>query len=157
ADIQNLQSEIAREIAEKLRLRLEGDERRRLTRRFTDNGEAFQLYLKAMHSPRPGGPGGGSERIDYLKRAVANDPGFARAYVALADTYFLLGETRAWPADKALGMQKDAIQKALALDEGLGEAHLQLARTALLEFDLGAADREFQRALELNTNGAHVA
>src|SRR5262249_29863314 len=53
ADIQNLQSEIAREIAEKLRLRLEGDERRRLTRRFTDNGEAFQLYLKAMHS-RPG-------------------------------------------------------------------------------------------------------
>jgi tetratricopeptide (TPR) repeat protein len=77
--------------------------------------------------------------------------------VALADTYFQLGETRSWPSDKALQLQKDATQKALALDDSLGDAHLELARTALLQFDLATADREFKRALELNSNPAHVA
>lgn len=158
ADVQNLQGEIAREIADKLRLRLQADERTRLTRRFTDSGEAFQLYLKAMHNPWNGlRPGENDARLDLLRQAVAKDPGFARAYVALADSYFHLGETRAWPGEKALHMQKEAVQKALALDDSLGEAHLQLARSSLLEFDLAAAERDFQRALELNTNSVHIA
>jgi tetratricopeptide (TPR) repeat protein len=73
----------------------------------------------------------------------------------MAALYSRLGESRWWPVDKALRLQKEATQKALALDPSLGDAHLLSAKRLLLEFNLPAAEREFQRAIALNSNVAH--
>ena len=161
ADLQSLQGDIAQEIADKLRLRLKGDQQTRLTKRYTENSEAYQLYLKAMYSPWnfvvPRWINTHPNRIDYLQQAIAIDPGFARAYAALAASYYALGNLHYWPAKKAFQLQKEAASKALELDDGLGEAHFQLALVFWeLDWDWPGADREFKRAIDLNTISAHA-
>jgi serine/threonine-protein kinase len=154
-DIQRLQADIAGEITDKLRLRLAGEERKRVTRRYTQSSEAFQLYLKAMHLPS--GPFGLEERVKLLEQATAKDPGFARAYVQLAYWYRLLGGTLVWPATKSLQKSREAVTRALELDPDFGEAHVELAANLWWkDWDWAGADREFRRALELNATSAHM-
>jgi TolB-like protein/DNA-binding winged helix-turn-helix (wHTH) protein len=159
AELQSLQGDMAREIAEKLRLKLAGEESQRLTRRYTANSEAYQLYLKAIYST-PGIPlywlKGIQNRVDHLQQAIAKDPSFARAYVELAKSYHVGVMARFWPAPKELEKQKDAARRALELDDGLGEAHVALANALWLEWDWAGADREFKRGTELNASSAHM-
>jgi eukaryotic-like serine/threonine-protein kinase len=153
--IQSLQTDIAGEIADKLRLRLAGEERKQVTKPSTENSEAFHLYLKAMYAPDTHSET--EKRIDLLKQAIAKDPGFAQAYVALGKFYRMLHEAQVWPAAASLQKSREAIIRALDLDPGLGEAHVELAISLWSqEWDWAGAEREFQRALELNAGIAHA-
>ncbi len=153
AAIQSLQTDIAGEIADKLRLRLAGEERKRLTRTSTESSEAFHLYLKAVYAPNI--PSETAKRIDLLEQAIAKDPGFAQAHVQLGKFYRLLHDHQAPAA--ILQKSRDAITRALDLDPGLGEAHVELAINLWSQdWDWAGAEREFQRALKLNAGIAHA-
>src|SRR5439155_17961521 len=87
ADVFALQDELSKEISERLRLRLTDDEKQRLTKRYTDNAEAYQLYLKGLFYWNKRSPDGLQKSIEYFNRAVEVDPAYALAYAGLADAY----------------------------------------------------------------------
>jgi TolB-like protein/DNA-binding winged helix-turn-helix (wHTH) protein len=151
ADLQNVQAEIASEIASKLRLRLSEDDQKRLTKRFTENPEAYDLYLKSAHAKNS------SEFASYLRQAIAKDPNFALAYVGLAQYYYGQGQIRELAVADAFEKQRLAAVKALEIDDNLGEAHVFLALALLnLRWDWPGAEKEFKRGIELNANQSHA-
>jgi eukaryotic-like serine/threonine-protein kinase len=151
-NIFTLQEEIAKEISAQLRLRLGGKAKKRLVKRYTENAEAYQLYLKGRYYAS-------SKRteewirkgIEHFQRAIDLDPNYALAYAGMADAYsFLASSTGGWTPREAYPKARAAALKALELDESLGEAHCALGFYHLLyDWDLAAAEREFLRAIEL--------
>jgi serine/threonine-protein kinase len=161
SDPQNLQNQISRDVTEKLRLKLTDDQQKRLVKRYTVNSEAYQLYLKGIHTAplrnHMDSMNAVLERIEYLHQAVLRDQAFAAAYVALAESYYALGASRYSPGRVVFEKQRQAAKTALQLDDGLGEAHLQLALALWnLDWDWSGADKEFKRAIDLNTDSAHA-
>jgi len=155
ADIFVLQEEIAREISEKLRLQLTGDERKRLTKRATGNKEAYQLYLKGRYWSEKSTPEGFNKAIEYFQQAIAKDPSYALAYSGLADCYTWLPALAFLPPKEAYPKAREAALKALEIDDTLAEAHTSLALVkAHHEWDWSGAEREFQRAIALNPDYA---
>src|SRR5262249_50399220 len=123
ADILTVQEDISREISEKLRLRLTGEEKVRLAKRPTENIEAYQLYLKGRYYWNKRTEEGFHRAIEYFSQATEKDPGYALAHAGLADSYILLGEYHLLPAKEAYAKARQAATKALELDDTLGEAH----------------------------------
>jgi serine/threonine-protein kinase len=157
SDIFALQEEISNEISEKLRLKLTGEEQRRLTKRYTENTEAYQLYLKGRYYWNKRTIEGFKKAIEYFNQAIEEDPSYALAYAGLADCYALLGsdEYGALPAREAMPKAQAAAAKALQIDEEMAEAHVSLAYAKLLyDWDWANAKREYKRAIELNPNYA---
>jgi serine/threonine protein kinase len=155
ADIFALQEEIAREISDRLRLQLTGDEKKRLTNRATGNKEAYQDYLKGRYWSEKGTPEGFNKAIEYFQQAIAKDPSYALAYSGLADCYTWLPAFAFLPPKEAYPKAREATLKALQLDDTLAEAHISLALVkAHHDWDWSGADREFQRAIALNPDYA---
>ena len=154
ADIFVVQEEIAREISEKLRLQLTGEEKKRLAKRVTRNKEAYQLYLKASYFAAKWSPESLSKAIEYSRQAIEQDPTCAHAYAVMAWSYITLGNYGFLPPGEAFPKARAAALQALALDEGLSQAHTALAVTRLNGWDWPGAERECQRALELNPDDA---
>jgi len=151
SDLLTVQGEISREILEKLRLRFAGEQRQRLAKRYTENTEAYQAYLKGRYYWNKRTNDGLRKSIEYFQQAIDLDPGYALAYAGLASSYVLgafpLPPKEKMPKAKAAGM------KALEIDDTLAEAHTALARARYLyDRDWLEADREFKRAIELNPN-----
>jgi len=155
-DIQTVQEDIARTIAEKLRLQLTGGKDRQITKRATQNPEAYELYLTGLFYYRKPGIEGIKKSLDYFSQAVALDPAFALAWVEIARVHRFFAGNGLRDPKEALASAKAATLKALALDETLAEAHLALAATKKDEWDWVGAEREFKRALELNPNLAEA-
>jgi len=154
-DIFAVESEIAKTIAETLQAKLTGPEQRAIAARPTENAEAHQLYLKGRFFWNKRTGNDLRKSIDYFQQAIAADPNYALAYAGVADAYvFLPGYTAGAPRDcypKAMAEAK----KALELDNTLAEAHTTLALALwYYGFDFAQANREFQRAIELNPNYA---
>jgi serine/threonine protein kinase/tetratricopeptide (TPR) repeat protein len=151
ADILALQEDIATEIFEKLRVRLTGEEKKRVTKRFTEDAEAYQLYLKGRYYWNQGTISGFKKAIEYLQQAIGKDPKYALAYAGLADSYLFLGSY--WV--EALSEAKAAALKAIELDPTLAEAHVALGHIRLwLDWDRPAAETEFKRGIEINPGSA---
>ena len=87
SDLLALQEQIANEISEKLLLRLSGDEQKRLTKRYTDNAEAYQFYLKGRYYFDKRTTEGVRQSIGYFQEAIRKDPNYAIAYAGLANSY----------------------------------------------------------------------
>jgi eukaryotic-like serine/threonine-protein kinase len=155
-DIFALQEEIASEISEKLRFKLTGEDRRRLAKRYTENTEAYHLYLKGRYCVNKRTFERLKKAIEYFRRAIDLDPNYALAYAGMADAYGLLGSaTGGHPPRQSYPKAKAAALKALEIDETLGEAHSALGFFRLLfDWDWAGAEREFKRAIELNPNYA---
>jgi TolB-like protein/Flp pilus assembly protein TadD len=154
-DIFAVESEIAKTIADTLQAKLSGAEQHAIAARPTVNTEAHQLYLKGRFFWNKRTGNDLKKSIDYFQQAIATDPNYALAYAGLADAYvFLPGYNAGTPQDcypKAMA----AAKKALELDDTLAEAHTTLALAIwYFDFDSSQANREFQRALELNPNYA---
>jgi TolB-like protein/Tfp pilus assembly protein PilF len=155
ADTQAVQGEIAKEISEKLRLRLTGEQKQRLVRAQTASSEAYQLYLQGRYHWNKRTEEGFKKSIEYFNQAIAKDPGYALAYAGLADSYWQIG-------DKGLAAPKDTFPKArafaakaLEMDAGLAEPHATLgAIKNKYDRDWAGAEQEFKRAIELNPNCA---
>ena len=151
ADVFALQDELSKEISERLRLRLTDDEKQRLTKRYTDNPEAYQLYLKGLYYFNKRSPDGLQKAIDHLNRAVDADPAYALAYAGLADSYSGMSFFNIVPPSAAMPKAKAAAAKALEIDSSLAEAHISLAYASFTyDWDWAAATRHFDRALALN-------
>jgi serine/threonine-protein kinase len=155
ADILAVQDEIAREITDKLRLRLSGEDKKRLSKRYTENTEAYQAYLAGRYHWNKRTEEGLKKAIEYFEQARERDPGYALAYAGLADCYALLGDYGFLPPRDAYPKAKAAAEKALELDDTLAEAHTSLAFAKVqYDWDWPGAEREFQKALALNPNYA---
>jgi DNA-binding winged helix-turn-helix (wHTH) protein/TolB-like protein/Tfp pilus assembly protein PilF len=124
-----------------------------LTKRYTENSEAHQLYLKGRYFWNKRTVEGLKKGIGYFSEAVEKDPSYAMAYVGLADSYGLLSDYGGLAPKEAYTQARRAAMRALELDEGLAEAHaaLGLIKTSY-DWDWPGAEREYRRALELNPN-----
>ena len=154
-DIFAVESEIAKNIADKLQARLTGSEVKAIAARRTENAEAYQLYLKGRFFWNKRTAKDFNTALTYFQQAIDKDPGFAQAYAGLADTYVLLSGFAAASPKESLPKAKAAALKALEFDSTLGEAHTSLAQAvSAYDFDFERADREFRRGIELNPNYA---
>jgi serine/threonine protein kinase/tetratricopeptide (TPR) repeat protein len=152
ADLLAVKSDIAREVSQRLRSQLSGEEQQKLTRGSTQNPEAYQLYLKGNYYTSKFTNEGFRKGVDYFNQAIAMDPNYALAYSGLAFNYNNAGDWMT-PPREAAPKAKDAARRALAIDDTLANAHLSLATTAhWYEWDWATAEREFKRAIELNPN-----
>ena len=153
-DILAVQQDIATNIAEKSRLRLTREEQKRLTKRYTENTEAYQLYLKGRYFLSKRTEEGIQKGIEYFQQAVALDPNYAFAFAGLADSYMALGgDTGFLSPQEFLPRVKAAAIKAMEIDETVAEAHTSLGVYRMYyEWDWLEAEREYKRAIELNPN-----
>lgn len=155
SDIFELQEEIAKEILEKLRLKLRVGEIKRLTKRHTENTEAYHLYLKGLFYWNKRTPDGLYVAIGYFQEAITIDPSYALAYAGLAHCYILLTPIASRPSEETYPKAKSAAMKALKINETLAEAYIPLAYIKFLhDWDWAGAETEYKRAIELNPNYA---
>lgn len=152
-DVFEVQDAIAQKVAAALALRLSEEEKKRLTKRYTENTEAYQLYLKGRFSWNKYTDEGFRKSIEYFKEAVEKDPSYALAYSGLADSYSLLGEMGLVPPHEVFPQGRGYAEKALALDETLAPAHVSLGIVKLFyDWDFAGAEKDLRRAKELNPN-----
>ncbi|HYM61566.1 MAG TPA: protein kinase [Thermoanaerobaculia bacterium] len=154
-DLMSLQEEMSREIADKLRLKLTGAERKRLRKRTTESGEAYQLYLKGRYHWNKRTEESLNKGIQFFRQAIESDPSFASAYAGLADSFITLGTNIPLPPAEAMPKAKAAATKALEIEDGLAEAWVSLAAVRWwYEWDWSGAEEAYRRAIELNPNYA---
>ena len=148
-----LQNQVARAIAEEIRIEVTPQEQAALKSAKKIEPEAYEAYLKGRYLWNRRTGDGLKKAVEYFNQAIAKDPNYAAAYSGLADTYALLGDWQyaVMPAKEAMPRALAAARKALQLDDSLGEAHASLAFCLEgFDWDFAAADREFRRAVELN-------
>jgi tetratricopeptide (TPR) repeat protein len=151
----DIRDDIARQITGNLQAELSPQELQRIQTRPTENFDAYQAYLLGKQRMARRTTGALVEAIDYFQKAVDLDPEFALAYVGLADSYYLHMLYASLPRDEAYSKMKSAADKALALDDQLGEAYATLGVFENMKNDDAvASEAAFERALELNPNYA---
>jgi serine/threonine-protein kinase len=151
SDILSLQSEVARAIAQEIRIKLTPQERSRLSLNPTVDPEAYEAYLKGRHFWNKFNKEGLKKAIEYFDEAVEKDPEYAPGYLGLAASFCIAGEAGLRPR-QTFPFAREAAVKALELDECLAEAHTTLAIVRhLYEWDWAAAEAGFVRALQLNS------
>jgi serine/threonine protein kinase/tetratricopeptide (TPR) repeat protein len=150
ADLLAVQSDIAREVSQRLRSQVSAADRQKLAKGSTDNPEAYQLYLKGKYYTNKFTKDGFLKGIDYFDQAIAKDPNYELAYSGLAYNYINQDDWFIRP-NEAAPKAREAAKRALAIDESDSDAHLSLAiETHWYEWDWAAAEREFKRAIGLN-------
>ena len=155
SDIIALPEEIARDTAQKLRLRLSGSEQKQLTKNYATNSEAYRLYLQGRYYWNQRTAEGLQQGIEYFNQGISKDPNYAPAYTGLADCYALLNVYNVLPATEVNQKALAAATRALELDESLAEAHTSLAFVRYRYFwDWEEAEQHFKRAIELKSDYA---
>jgi Tfp pilus assembly protein PilF len=150
----NTQREIAAEITNKLQLKLSGAGEQKLTKKYTDNNDAYQLYLKGQYYWGKRTEENLNKAIEQFKAATDKDPNYALAYAGLADCYSVLPFWKSVPSDEVLPQAKAYATRAIAIDDSIGEAHISLAFAEHLLWNWPKAETEYKRGLELNPNYA---
>jgi serine/threonine protein kinase/tetratricopeptide (TPR) repeat protein len=151
ADIFDVQEEIAKVIFDKLRVKLSPTEEKKVTKRYTDNAEAYQLYLKGVFSWNKWSEDGLRKAQDFFRLAIEKDPTYAPAYAGLADSYAAPTYAGLVPPREGFAKAKETIQKALALDEAYPYAtFVDGVIKFFYDWDLKAAEAAFRRATELD-------
>jgi serine/threonine protein kinase/tetratricopeptide (TPR) repeat protein len=153
-DIFAIEEEIAREISDKLRLKLSPKEKKQLAKRHTENTEAYQLYMKGRYHWNKRTAAEIEKGVEHFRQAVEADPSYALAYAGLADSYVVLIHYSDLDGARLRARAKSAALRAVALDDSLAEAHTSLAAVGEDEWGLAGAEREFKRAIKLNPNYA---
>jgi eukaryotic-like serine/threonine-protein kinase len=156
-DLVSLQSEIARDVSNKLRVKLMSVDKQNLVKNYTENAEAYQLYLKGKFLQRKVTPQDSHKAIEYFQQAIILDPNYALAYVGLADAY---SDWNDLPPREFMPKTRELTLKALSLDDQLPDAHVLLGDILFqYDYDFVGAEHEFKIAVELNPNDsdAHQA
>ncbi len=150
SDLVSLQSEIAKTVSDKLRLKLSATEQERVSKTSTTNPEAQQLYLKGRFHWNKRNTDDFQKAREYFQQAIANDPNYALAYAGLADTLVLLPNTGNFRPSEYMPLAKQSVQNALEIDPNLAEAHASLGHILTYDYDLKGAERELKKAIELD-------
>jgi TolB-like protein/Flp pilus assembly protein TadD len=154
-DLLATQRQIATAITQKLQLNLAGSEAKGITKRYTDNNEAYQLYLKGRYHFAKRTRDDILKAIDYFQQAIKLDPNFALAYARIAEAYNQMPAYPYLSPKEGFPQAKAAARRALEIDQTLAEAHTALANSlAVYDWNWAEAEREFKRALELDPNSA---
>ncbi len=152
SDVLEVQQNIASEITEKLKMRLTGEERQRLNKNYTDNVEAYQLYLKCRYHWNRATGDELNRSLQFCHQAVEKDPNYVPAYFGMADAYAFMAWIGYSPVEY-MEKAKPPLAKALSLDSSFAQAHyLHGVISLYFDYDLPSAEREFKRAVELNPN-----
>ena len=155
ADVFAVQEEIAHSVVDRLKVSLAEFPRQPLIRRHTHNARAYHAYLKGRFYWTRRFHGGLIAALDHFNKAIEEDAGYALAYAGLADAYSLIGIYAVQRPRSAFAQAAVAVERALALDADLSEAHASLALIKLAnDWDLPEAAREFTRALQLDPGQA---
>jgi len=152
SDVLAIKQAIAREVTEKLRLRLSGEEQQKLAKRDTRNAEAYQFYLRGRYYWNKRTAEGVRKAIGEFQQAIDRDPNYALGYVGLADCYSLLEYYAGVPASETLPKARAAADRALQIDDSLAEAHTSSAFIYEMLWRWAEAEAEFKRAISLNPN-----
>lgn len=152
SDVLEVKQAIAREVTEKLRLKLSGEEQQRLVKRDTTNAEAYEFYLRGRYYWNKRTVDGIRKAMGQFQQAIDKDPNYALGYVGLADCYLLLGDYAGVPSNETLPKARVAVDRALQLDDSLCEAHTSLASIYQRLWRWAEAEEEFKRAISLNPN-----
>ena len=156
ADIFTLQDSISERVVAAMAVNLSGEERQLLTSHYTDNTEAYQLYLKGRLLYKHWTEDSIQKAVEYFDRAIAIDPNYALAYAGKANVYSANSSVVLHPS-VAMPKAREAAHKALSIDDRLAEAHYSMARVKQwADWDWFGADREFQRALELKPGDTEI-
>ena len=151
ADLLSLQNTVARDVATKLRNKLSGADAQKVARNYTQNTEAYQLYLQGRFFSNKRTPKSIQKAIEYFQQAIAKDPNYALGYAGLSDGYGQLGYYASDPAPAALNKAREAALRALSLDNNLAEGHSALGFVlTTADFDYAGGEREYRRAIELD-------
>jgi serine/threonine protein kinase/Tfp pilus assembly protein PilF len=151
ADVFTIQDEIAGTIVSTLRATMFADLSEHIPRRYTENIQAYGLYLKGRYAWNKRTREGVAEAIGFFEQAIAADPLYAPAYAGLADSYALDVDYRSIPVAEMFARAQEYARKALELDESVPSAHASLAWVLFIfDWDWDAAEREFRRAIELD-------
>ena len=156
-NVLTLQRKVARAIAGQIRIKLSSQEQMELKNTQEVNAEAHEEYLKGRFFWNKRTGEDLKRAVDHFNRAIAHDPNYAQAYSGLADSYALMGdwEYGVLSPQEALPKARAAATKAIAIDGRLGEAHTSLAFALdLFDWDWSSAEREYQKAIELNPSYA---
>ncbi len=158
-DIFDIQEVVSEKIVEALRIQLTKEEQVMLEKRYTDDSEAYQLYLRGRHFWKQRTEAGLKSAIVYFEKALKKDPDYALAWAGMADTYSLMGEYTNISRRELYPKQMAAVNKALEIDKRLGEARISLAISLMLnEWDWKNAEKEFKMGIKLSpkyANGHH--
>jgi serine/threonine-protein kinase len=152
SDVLSVKQAIAREVTDKLRLRLSGDEQRQLTKRDTTNAEAYQFYLMGRHYWNKRSAEGTRKAIEQFQQAIDRDPNYALGYVGLADCYLQLEQYAGVPSSEIVPKARTAVGRALELDNSLSEAHTTSASINQKLWLWTEAEEELKHAISLNPN-----
>jgi DNA-binding winged helix-turn-helix (wHTH) protein/TolB-like protein/Tfp pilus assembly protein PilF len=146
---------VSEQVAQSIRLELTGDEQKRLAQRPTENGEAYQAYIKGRYFWNKRTTVGLQRGLSYFQEAVALDPTYTQAYVGVADSYALLGLFNAMPPNVAFPKARAAASKALEMNPEQADAHATLGFVKFYyDWDGLAAEDEFRHALRNSPNYA---
>ncbi len=157
SDIQAVQEEIAKQISSKIHGQLSGEEKKRLTKRYTENPEAYQLYLKGQFFWEKRTEEPLKKSIEYFNQAIEKDPGYALAYAGLADAYVVSSSYSFLAPRDAFPKARAAADKALEIEDDLARPHATLG-FCLWSYDWNwkAAEDEFKKAISLDPRYAHA-
>ncbi|PYS97826.1 MAG: hypothetical protein DMF63_18580 [Acidobacteria bacterium] len=153
SDLVSLQSEIARDVSNKLRSKLTSSDTAKVEKNYTANPEAYQLYLKGKFYWNKRTAEALKQAVESYRQAIERDPNYALAYAGMAETYVLFSSYDVAPAKDSMPQAKAAAQRALEIDDSLAEAHTALGfYLSNYEWDRSGSEREYRRAIELKPN-----
>jgi TolB-like protein len=153
-DVFEVQSDVAKQVADALRVRILSPERDRLEKKPTESTDAYSLYLKGRYLWNKRGYDNARRAAELFEKAVKEDPGFALGYVGQADCCLYLADPDLGSVDIALKKADAMVGKALELDPGLSEAHATKGLALMYEYRPLEAEEEFRKAVQLNPNNA---
>jgi TolB-like protein/Flp pilus assembly protein TadD len=153
ADIHTVQQEIAKNISDKLRLKLTGADQTHLAKIYTNSGEAYEAYLKGRYHWNKRTEEGFKQAAKFFKEATDKDPNYALAYSGWADCYTLQSDYGFLKPTEGYALAEGFTTLALKFDDSLAEAHTSLASIKAVKYwDWQGAENEYRRAIELNPN-----
>jgi DNA-binding winged helix-turn-helix (wHTH) protein/TolB-like protein/Tfp pilus assembly protein PilF len=154
-NIFSVQDSISEQVAAMLMLKLTGEDRKLLAKRYTQNSEAYQSYLRGRYHWNKRTTEGLKAGVDYFKQAIEGDPQYALAYAGLADSYNMLAAYGLVPPKESFPQAKEAAWRALKIDDTLVEARTSLAYCLMYhDWQWSDAEREFKLAIKVNPNYA---
>jgi serine/threonine protein kinase/tetratricopeptide (TPR) repeat protein len=157
SDLLKLQEEMSREIADKLRLKLTGAEKKKLRKRTTDNSEAYQLYLKGRYHWNKRTEESLRKGVQYFREAIESDPLFAAAYAGMADCFISMATNIPLPARETMPKAKAAALRAVEIDDGMAEGWASLGAVRWwFDWDWEGSEEAYRRAISLNPNYANA-
>jgi adenylate cyclase len=153
-DVFEVQSDVARKVADALRVRIPTPEIERIDRKPTENPTSYALYLKGRYLWNKRTMEDIGKAIECFEQALKEDPAFALGYVGIADCHYIMANNYGVDPEANIGSAQKMVERALELDPGLAEAHATNAAILESHDDLQRAEEEFRRAIELKPSYA---